>query len=108
MKDHYTKFDDFNNENGTITFRCTYYKQGQTTPVYSVLLTASVQLDVEAFELLGVEVLEVFDYYSGHDVFLYLPQPIRELLNKHLMDVFDLKEEVLCFVQRNMDGRYIF
>jgi hypothetical protein len=28
------------------------------------------------------------------------------LLNKHLMKVFDLKEEVLYFVQCNMDGRY--
>lgn len=107
---HTVKIDDYDNKNCTVTFLCTYplYKQDQTSPADSVLIEITYDLDDEAFELLDVEVSKIFDDDSGDDIFQSLPQTIRELLNKHLMKIFDLKEEVLYFVQCNMDGRYIF
>lgn len=111
---HTVKIDDYDNKNCTVTFLCTYppYKlvwiPDQTSRADSVLIEITYDLDDEAFELLDVEVSKIFDDDSGDDIFQSLPLPIRELLNKHLMKVFDLKEEVLYFVQCNMDGRYIF
>ena len=105
---HTVKIDDYDNRNCTVTFLCTYppYKQDQPSPTDRVLIEITYDLDDEAFELLDVEVSKIFDADSGDDIFQSLPPTIRELLNKHLMKVFDLKEEVLYFVQCNMDGRY--
>lgn len=111
---HTVKIDDYDDKNCTVTFLCTYppYKlvwiPDQTSPPDRVLIEITYDLDDEAFELLDVGVSKIFDDDSGDDIFQSLPLPIRELLNKHLMKVFDLKEEVLYFVQCNMDGRYIF
>lgn len=109
---HTVKVDDYDDKNCTVTFLCTYpplRPEGSPPDLNnSILIEVTYDLDDEAFELLDVEVSKIFDGDSGDDIFQSFPLPLRELLNKHLMKVFDLKEEVLYFVQCNMDGRYIF